>query len=156
MFNCQQFRELIVKPTLSKLQAYSSEAEELLVFTCAAETNGGTYLQQLNGPALGIYQCEPSTYTDIWEKYIRHNSRVLLLLQIHFGCTFLPKCDRLIYDLEFATAMARLHYMRFKDELPKADDINGIYEYYKKFYNTPKGAATKTESIKKYKAFTTL
>jgi hypothetical protein len=61
MFNITQFRELLIRPVLDSLQMYSKDAEELLVFTCAAESNGGTYLHQVKGPALGIYQCEPST-----------------------------------------------------------------------------------------------
>ena len=65
MLNIAQFRDLIVKSTLNDLLLYSEDAEELLVFTCAVESLGGTYLQQVKGPALGIYQMEPVTYNDI-------------------------------------------------------------------------------------------
>lgn len=65
MLDCSQFRALIIEPVLSKLQLYSKDAEELLVFTCAAESLGGTLLHQIQGPAVGIFQMEPNTYTDI-------------------------------------------------------------------------------------------
>ena len=62
MIDNKQLRELIIGPSLDALQMYSKEAEEILVFTCASESLGGTYLKQVKGPALGIYQMEPATY----------------------------------------------------------------------------------------------
>jgi hypothetical protein len=153
MLDCSQFRALIIEPVLSKLQLYSSEAEELLVFTCAAESNGGTYLQQVKGPALGIYQMEPKTYTDIWTNFIRARSQLATLMGIHYGCTRIPEVERLIYDLHFATAMTRIHYLRIKGNLPGAKDVEGLWEYYKKHYNTEKGKAKKEDCIKRYETF---
>jgi hypothetical protein len=153
MLDCSQFRSLIIEPVLSKLQIYSKEAEELLVFTCATESLGGTLLHQVKGPALGIFQMEPNTYTDIWTNYIRSRNRMATLMALHMDCTRIPPVERLIYDLHFATAMARIHYLRFSGKLPKADDVEAIWDYYKKYYNTEKGKAQKEESIKKYQQF---
>lgn len=154
MLNCEQFRSHIINPVLSKLQVYSKNAEELLVFTCAAESDGGTYLAQIEGPAVGIYQMEPRTYTDIWVNYIQYNLRLSTMLGIHFNCARIPEPERLMYDLNFATAMARLHYMRVKEALPDACDKNALWEYYKKYYNTEKGNATKEKAITAYERFT--
>jgi hypothetical protein len=153
MLDCSQFRSLIVEPVLSKLRLYSKNAEELLVFTCAAESLGGTYLQQVKGPAVGIYQMEPITYTDIWVNYIRARNQLATLMAIHYGCNKIPEVERMIYDLHFATAMARIHYLRMPGNLPDAKDIDGIWDYYKKYYNTEKGKAKKEDSIKKYQDF---
>ena len=153
MFKCSQFRSLIIEPVLSKLRLYSKNAEELLVFTCAAESLGGTYLQQVKGPALGVYQMEPATYTDIWVNYIRARNQLATLMAMHFGCNRIPEVERLIYDLHFATAMSRIHYLRMPGNLPDAKDVDGMWEYYKKYYNTEKGKAKKEESIKKYQDF---
>lgn len=153
MFDCSQFRSLIIEPVLSKLQAYSKDAEEILVFTCAAESLGGYLLAQVKGPALGVYQMEPSTYTDIWTNFIRGRNQLSTLMALHLGCNRIPEVDRLIYDLQFATAMARIHYLRCKGKLPDAKDVEGMWEYYKKHYNTEKGKAKKDESIKKYQDF---
>lgn len=153
MIDNKQLRELIIKPTLDGLQMYSTEAEELLVFTCACESLGGTYLKQVKGPALGIYQMEPATYTDIWQNYIKNHGGVVNLLTLNFACHNMPLPERMIYDLKFATAMARLHYRRRKEPLPKATDIEGIWEYYKKYYNTELGKAEKETSIKHYQKF---
>lgn len=153
MIDCSQFRTLIVEPVLSTLKVYSKDAEELLVFTCAAESLGATFLQQVKGPAVGIYQMEPNTYTDIWVNYIRSRSQLALLMAIHYGCNKIPPVERLIYDLHFATAMARIHYLRCPGNLPDAKDVDAMWAYYKKFYNTEKGKAKKEESIKKYQDF---
>lgn len=153
MLDCSQFRSLIIEPVLSKLQMYSKQAEELLVFTCAAESLGGTLLQQVKGPALGIFQMEPNTYTDIWVNYIHSRNQLATLLALHFGCNKIPPVERIIYDLHFAAAMARIHFVRCPGKLPDIKDIDGIWDYYKKYYNTDKGKAKKEDSIKKYQDF---
>lgn len=153
MLDCSQFRSLIVEPVLSKLRLYSKNAEELLTFTCAAESLGGTLLVQIKGPALGIYQMEPNTYTDIWVNFIRARNQLATLMSLHFGCNKIPDIQRLIYDLHFATAMARIHYLRAPGNIPDAKDTDALWDYYKKYYNTPKGKAKKEDAINKYLAF---
>ncbi len=153
MLDCSQFRSLIIEPVLSKLQVYSKDAEEVLVFTCAAESIGGTLLHQVKGSALGIYQMEPNTYTDIWINYIRGRNQLATLMALHFGCNKIPDVERLIYDLHFATAMARIHYLRVKPSIPDMKDVDAMWDYYKKYYNTEKGKAKKEDAIKKYQDF---
>ncbi len=153
MLNVTQLRELIINPALNDLQLYSPHAAELLIFTCAVESDGGTYLHQKRGQALGIYQMEPRTYNDIWMNFILKKSSISTILYHNFDVGRMPSEDRLIYDLRFATAMCRLHYARFAEALPNFKDIDGIWEYYKKYYNTPKGAAEYHEAINKYHRF---
>lgn len=153
MININQFRELIVQSTLKDLMLYSKNAEELLIFTCANESNGGTYLKQLSGPALGIYQIEPETYDDIWHNYITPNSKKLLAFFTTFNISSIPSPDRLIYDLRFATAMARIFYRRFSEALPDYQNLDAIWEYYKKYYNTSAGKASKESAIINYHKF---
>lgn len=153
MFNIVQFRESIIKSTLKDLLLYSPEAEELLVFTCAVESLGGTYIRQVDGPALGIYQMEPETYTDIWQNYLKVKTSLCMMLFSNFEIVYQPSPDRLIYDLRFATAMTRMFYRRIPEALPAANDIDAIWAYYKKYYNSDKGKAQKEASIKKYHDF---
>ena len=153
MFNCEQLTELVIKPAIGDLHLYSDDAVELLIFTCATESHGGTYLKQVKGPALGIYQMEPITYNDIWQNYIHKNLSLLLQLNHNFGIHQLPPEDQMVYDLRFATAMARLFYARLPEALPKANDVDAIWEYYKKYYNTPKGKADKLSSLNSYHRF---
>ena len=156
MLNISQFRELIIKSSLSDLLLNSQDAEELLVFTCGVESLGGTYLQQVKGPALGIYQMEPTTYNDIWQNFIIPDNKLGLRLFNNFDVSRMPSEERLIYDLRFATAMSRIFYLRIQEPLPPANDVDAIWDYYKKYYNTVKGKAEKNESIRKYRDFAQL
>lgn len=153
MFDVKQFKDFIITPTLSMLQKFSDDAVELLLFTCAAESNGGTFVHQVGGSALGVYQMEPATHQDIWTNYIYSAGPLSTIINLNFNINGKIDAGRMIYDLQYATIMARLHYSRFKEPLPDRKDPNAIFDYYKKYYNTPKGKATKAESIKKYKAF---
>lgn len=153
MLNCDQLTELVIKRALYDLQLLSDDAVELMIFTCANESLGGSYLHQVNGPALGIYQMEPATYNDIWHNYIQHKSSILIQLIHNFQAPTMPNEDRLIYDLRFATAMARLHYARVSEPIPNAKDIKGIFEYYKKYYNTSAGKANWLNALNNYSHF---
>lgn len=155
MINVQQLRELIIRPTLKDLKMYCEDAEELLVFTCAVESLGGTYLQQIKGPALGIYQMEPETYYDIRLHFIPNQNQLKTILYVQFGLGGYPHSEeyRLVYDLRFATAMARIHYARIPQSLPSANDTQAVWDYYKAYYNTHRGGAQQNESIQKYHSY---
>ena len=153
MINCNQLRELIIKPALYDLMLESPEAEELLIFTCAVESLGGTYLKQEGGPAVGIYQMEPETHNDIWVNFIVNNRFLLIKLATNFAAHGVPDEQRLIYDLRYATALCRIHYMRNSAPLPSHTDVDAIWDYYKTHYNTSMGAATKDSAIIKYHTF---
>jgi len=156
MLNSAQLRELVIIPALRDLVMLSDDAVELLMFTVAVESNGGSYLKQIEGPALGIYQMEPETYNDIWQNYINNQFRLVGLMVSNFDCIRMPSEDRLIYDLRFATAMARIHYARVPQKLPDKNHILAMWAYYKTYYNSSKGAAECVKSIEKYKAFINL
>ncbi|MDX2368828.1 MAG: hypothetical protein QNK36_10550 [Colwellia sp.] len=153
MIDVKQFKEVIITPALSLLQKYSDDAVELLLFTCAAESNGGTYVKQIKGPALGIFQMEPATHQDIWVNYIFTNSSLMNIMSLNFFAAAQMDAERMVYDMRYATVMARLQYSRFDEPLPDRKNIDAMFDYYKKYYNTPSGKAKKAESIKKYKAF---
>lgn len=64
MINYNQFKEHVVVPVLKYLEPeipYSESAVNLLLMTAAHESRGGTYLKQINGPALGVYQMDQLT-----------------------------------------------------------------------------------------------
>ncbi len=153
MLNSAQLRVLIIKPVLLDLSLYSEDAIELLIFTCANESDGGSYLKQVDGPALGIYQMEPATYNDIWQNFIYKRMDLKLKLIHHFNAATMPPEDRLVYDLAFATAMSRIFYLRIDEPIPKSNDTTAIYNYYKKYYNTAAGAANYQQAVEKYLQF---
>jgi len=151
--NANQLRELIIRPTLKKIGFSSDNAEELLLFTCAVESDFGYYIAQVGGSALGIYQCEPDTHEDIWKNYIRFRPEIWNTMQAWFQFHTMPAHNLLMIRIDYATAVARIHYLRVKEALPNKGDIDGLWAYYKKYYNTESGKAEKEKSIAKYKRY---
>lgn len=154
MLNNSQVRELIIQPALDKIAAYSEEAEELLVATLAHESLGGTYLSQIKGPALGIYQMEAATYDQLWQGFI--TTRPVLMRNLLTGCGYVvrPDASVMVHNLWYATMMARIYYLRVPDKLPAADDLQAIYQYYKSYWNTALGKADEGSFMKHYQQFT--
>jgi len=144
MINSEQLRELIIIPTLRYLEpeiTYSEAAVELLMMTCAHESRLGTYIAQVGGPALGIYQMEPATEDDIWTNFLEYKHELSNKIDALTCDLVYSPCQELSSNLVFATAMARVHYYRDKEALPDVEDIEGLARYAKRVYNTKAGKA---------------
>lgn len=136
MINPNQLFEYIVQPTLKEIDMYSKSAAALVMGTCAQESDMGTYIKQLNGgPAIGIYQMEPATFSDVMD-YITRKGKIKI---------FHNSSEQLLYDLKFATTMCRVFYWRFEERLPEHNDVEGLARYWKKYYNTHLGAGEEHE-----------
>ena len=148
MINAKQLRELIIRPTLQYLDPivpYSENAVELLMMTAAHESHLGTYIAQVKGPALGIYQMEPATQEDIYNNFLMYRSDLADLVMNQTG----GLTGGLIGDLFYATSMARVHYFRAPEALPTTH--LGMADYAKKYYNTKLGKALPSDYLKAYK-----
>lgn len=148
MINIVQFRELILRPTLVALTIWKPELEEILVGTMAHESKFGTFLKQIDGPALGLYGMEPNTHEDIWNHFLNHESKLLYLLLPYCGLSYKPKPETLVYHVTYSTAMAAFQYNRHKEPIPK--DLESMALFYKKYYNTSIGKATPQQFIDDY------
>ena len=153
MFDITQFREDILTPTLEALQIREPEMNELLVFTCAVESAGGTYVKQIKGPALGIYQLEPNTFSDLWHNYILRKPDIINLISLNLGVHRMPDPYEIICNLKLATALCALLYKYRKANI-KSKNPDDLWNVYKPLYNTEKGAATKDKSFAAYYKFT--
>lgn len=152
MIDHNQLREFVIRPVLKDIGLYSPAAEELLVLTAAVESQGGTYIHQIGGgPALGIYQMEPATHADIHDNFLRYKDGLKLRILPYVGHQLGD--NHLVYDLAYATIMARIHYLRVRDPLPAADDISGLAQYWKDHYNTYLGAGTVSKAVYAYKKY---
>lgn len=141
MINRWQFCEHIIKPTLQYMNLYSLDAEKLLLHTAYIESRL-TFLKQVGGPALGVYQIEPATHDDIFKNYINFRTELRDMMREIETRDFPSGHQALIGNLYYATAIARIHYLRVPHPLPKWDDIIAQAEYWKTFYNTPLGRGT--------------
>ena len=131
----------------TNLNVSSVSAVNLLLGTMAVESDFGKYLWQIRGPALGAYQIEPATFRWLLERFS-------FVLDDQYGDISPVKLtNQLIYDLRLSTIIARLRYWVDPNPLPEADDIWGLARYWKRVYNTHKGAGTPEGFVSKYKLY---
>jgi hypothetical protein len=146
MIDKGQLRDLITR-VLQDADLYSDSAVELLMLTAAVESKLGTYIKQVKGPALGVFQMEPATYEDIWANFLSYKPGVERRLYIEQGG------EQLEYDIRHAILMARIHYLRVKSPLPAADDVDALAAYWKTYYNTHLGKGTVAKAKAAYERY---
>lgn len=160
--NAKHFRNKIVRPTLQLISLYSPSAEELLMLTWAQETHGATYLQQGwktlddgRGVGIGPYSMEPATYHDHWNNFLRFRPELqALVLSLAIRKTHVvPPEEELIGNFYYATAMARVHYLRVREELPPADRPDLLAIYWDEHYNRNPNAGFPSEAVANYKRY---
>ena len=158
MINHNHLRLKIIRPVLENQLSIGfngRQREELLIITAAQESLGGYWLEQINasglpvGPAQGIYQMEPATHDDLYENFLKFHK--LLWGRLTGSESIKWDASRLVWDLKYATGCAALQYYRFPEKIP--DDLDGQIDYYKRHWNTAKGAADVAEVKKNYLAY---
>lgn len=152
MINVDQLQNLVIIPTLDALRMNSPSAVSLLLGTCAQESEVGSYIAQIKGPAMGIYQMEPATFRDLWANYLPRHSDIEEKIRRDFNGRA-NNASQMISDLRYATAMCRIHYKRVADPLPDPDDVWGLGHYWKKHYNTEQGAGTVEEFVRNFERY---
>ena len=142
--------EHVIRPTLGVIGLESEAAEQLLLGTAAVESRLGSYLVQVGGPALGIYQIEPATHRDVWESWL--NYKKPLADRVRLTMTQGGIADEmLVGNLCYATAIARVIYRRRKEPLPQAGDLFGLAAYWKAHYNTHAGKGRIEDFVTTYR-----
>ncbi len=141
--------QYIIRPALQYLDMESEAAVNLLLGTCAQESNMGVFVRQMdNGPAVGIYQIEPTTHDDIYDNYITYRDELQKKMNdLRLGTT---KHEQLSSSIFYQSVIARLIYYRVAEKLPNASDVKGLANYWKKYYNTPKGHGTPEQFVHNY------
>ncbi len=156
MINSSQLRELVILPALKGVNLYSPEAEEMLIATCAQETHDGFYLKQMThdkNAALGIYQMQPDTHDWLWNTTLTTDSNLGFKVMTSCKYTLRPKADVMVYNLLYASVMARVFWLHIKDAFAEVGDTDHLWFLYKKYWNTYGGKATKEEFVKNYNLY---
>lgn len=143
--NPSQFLEWVIRPTLKRLDygRNDSSVENLLLGTAIVESQGLSYLHQIGGPALSLYQIEPATHDDIWDNFIAYREDLASKVRSFASQRWFTEDDEamdseLMTNLAYSTVIARVHYMRVPEPIP--DDLEGQAAYWKTYYNiTGKG-----------------
>lgn len=157
MIRPAQLRDAVIIPVVTALVPLQHDqggnsttaVTELLLGTAMQESQCGNYLDQIHGPAKGVWQMEPVTEEDIWTNYLAYHPefRVPITKLMVSG---INRTDQLEGNLYYACAMARVEYLRSPAALPAAGDLAAQAEYYVKWYNRG-GAATTAEYIANWK-----
>ena len=147
MLDPEQFRRLVIRPAVRRLGLWSPAAERLLLGTALTESGLTWLAQKGGGPALGIFQIEPATHADVWANYLAY--REDLASRVAWLASSGSRQDQLVWNLAYATAIARLIYYRRPEPLPAADDLQSLARYYKTHFNTLKGKAKVEDFLRK-------
>jgi len=143
----------VIRPVLQDLRLGGEYAEALVLGTACQESRCGTWLVQLGGgPARGIYQMEPATHDDLWDRFI--GGRVELMRRVNRWRTQYGNgmgADEMVGNLYYATAMCRVHYLRVPAPIPH--DLPAQAAYWKRYYNSVLGAGTEQEYIESWRQF---
>jgi hypothetical protein len=124
----------IIEPVLQQIGLYS--AINLLLGTAAQESHMGRYVYQIgfakhrNDGAFGLYGTELFTENDHWKNFLKYRPTLAKRVDAIRDHTCSRK-QSLVGDPFYATAMARIHYLRVKEPLPDSDDIEGMANYWK-------------------------
>tara|TARA_R110000787_G_scaffold141312_3_gene254793 strand:+ start:1208 stop:1741 length:534 start_codon:yes stop_codon:yes gene_type:complete len=157
IMDAKDFREQIVQPTLKFMNKYipgmnSEAAENLMVGTAIMESDI-SYLVQKNGPALGVYQVEPATFIDITQRYFGSSQFRAEFASMFWdlGYTGTTNEEHLIFDLRYATIIARIKYFMSPKPLPDAEDIHALGHYWDDNYNGNPDVGTADQWEAKYR-----
>ncbi|MGF1463650.1 MAG: hypothetical protein ACFB2Z_10885 [Maricaulaceae bacterium] len=143
-FTPQEFTTLVIEPVLCALSSipFSKAASQLLIATALHESQGLKHRRQIRGPALSFFQIEPKTHDDIWANFLAYRLKLAKEVESIMTTTNANKIIELEYNDNYAAAIARVHYFRVKESIPKFGDTTSIADYWKKHYNTPLGKGT--------------
>ena len=142
--NPSDFRAIVIDPALFRISTIvpiSVVAANLLMATAAVESGLGTYLTQINGPALGVFQIDPQSLSGLQLSLTTSQRDVLAKI-----ATPKPYSVQIETNLLLAAAICRLFYWQIPAPLPP-NTISGLWSYYKTYYNTSLGSTTQSQFL---------
>ena len=121
---------------------------DLLLGTAAVESEFGTHVHQRGGPALGVFEMEPSTDRDIWRHFLKYRPKLLRKVQAHMWPD-VTRATQLEVNLDYQIAMAVVHYLRRGiKESPR-----NLAATWKRHFNTWRGKGATDKFNLKYSAY---
>lgn len=152
--NAKHLRTHVIRPTLNKLNAWSRDAEDLILGTACQESHCGHYLRQVGCEgvvgAFGVWQMEIATARDIYDNFLRYKPELQSIVDGLRG-KGQSMSEALTTNLAYACAMCRIHYLRQPGKIPST--LSGQAAYWKKYYNTNLGRGTTSEYIENWNRF---
>lgn len=120
----------------------------LLMETVAIETNFGFYVTQIKGPALGVFQIQPSTFRSLNKNYLRLNPEIKEKIDL-YRRNDLTDEENLTYNLKYQIAYAAVLYIANGCHTRDLSSKNNRARIYKIYFNSLEGKATISDFIRK-------
>lgn len=142
-------RDYVIRPVLDLLPFSNAATAERLLLGTAAQESRFRYLKQLGkGPALGLWQMEPITFRDLWDRFsVRYSlDRFLVVTEER------PQLQ-LTWNLRFAAVMCRVHYFARPFTMPETASAEDLGLIWKGHYNTRLGKGKVSEFVENYRRF---
>tara|TARA_R110002020_G_scaffold138134_2_gene307922 strand:+ start:647 stop:1135 length:489 start_codon:yes stop_codon:yes gene_type:complete len=141
----------VIKKTLEKMGSkYASQDAMMLVYRTGLVESRYEYIMQKGGGniARGHWQCEPWVAVSLCKDYLQYRKELLKKVAeiCHLDWSYFtnPQEDKwrevLTTNLIAGVVVCRLHYWRVPKKMPKTLDEQAAY--WKRWYNTSKGAGT--------------
>jgi len=148
-----QYRNQVIRPVLQHLGYWSQAAENLIVGTGLVESQFH-YIAQIEGPAQSVFQIEPTTIDDNIKNFLRYRQSLDHIVD-DFDLTGPFNLDETHFFINpfFACAHVRVWYLRHSEPFPHADDIEGLAQYWKKYYNTSAGKGEVSKFVQLYSTY---
>jgi hypothetical protein len=150
----------VIGDAIHKLgEKYADPKALELVYNTGLVESKYVYLKQVKGPARGFFQCEPWVAVDICNNYLKYREslmkKVAEVCMLDWKYFIKPNEDHwrdiLTTNITAQIIFCRLHYRRVPKPLPRTLEDQAFY--WKKFYNSAKGAGTPehfAEIVSKY------
>lgn len=154
----RQLRDCIVRPTLVALGLPGGEvAERLVMGTAAHESGGFRYIRQVGGgPALSLWQIEPATAEDAWDRCGEARRNALENLGVGYPVR-LEWEDVLPGNLYLGAALCRLIYylkpFTMSGRSSKSATPEDLAAIWKRWWNTEEGAGHPEQFVQAYRAY---
>ena len=146
--NREQLRG-IVENTLRYLgEKNVGKFADLLMLTAQIESDLGYHYKQVRGPAVGVFQMEPSTEQSIWNDYLRYQPKLSSKIKDLRSKSKIDGTRDLEWNVAYATGMAYTLY-KWRKVDPSKMNTEDMLKIYKSKYNTSAGKSTMEKSIRK-------
>lgn len=148
--NPADFRQMIVRPTLIKLDQWSPSLENLLIGTAAQASGLGMQLQSENG--FGIYQMDARQHQMVWDCFLAFDADLASKVRgLASQREFLAQPHwELATNLSYATAIAWGLYAHRKAVIPAdADNLDALARCWHQYF-CPEGSQGTRHFISQY------
>ena len=146
--NDKYLSQFIIVPVLSSLQIYNEFAKDLMLYTIKQENKEGFNLLNLTKNGFGIYALSGIAHTKVWYDFIRKEHPMIVKLSQKYAAPKEQPNERLVYDLNYATAMMGLHY-HYSKAFKHRDSYNEVdlYQAYFKHHPNPNRCLNMEEQV---------